>query len=138
MSGAEGLLLGPVIDIVVESVEGAGRGAVTFAKKLLNAPEGFNVLIDELEQLDLTLESVERTVDAITQPPSELSELIKKYKSKRLQIKELVAYKLTKPDDGTKVDRLSWTKRSEEASRTVADLREILSKINIVIGATHL
>ena len=124
------------------AVVGAAEGiANTFAKikDIRHAPFEILALMNEVSDLKIVLETVQRSIDRSRLPRGELlllAGLIQKAKDKLLQLDNLIHYRLLKPESGVneiKVSYRAWVR----AKSTIQNFRQSFRDIRLDI-VTHM
>ena len=106
---------------VVSVVTNVGKTSYKVLKRMRNAPQEFQELVDdalELHQLFRNLKDVE-----FDQPPGFPHEMVERGRRKLLELNKLIDYKLIKPGDSPEVDRKSWARHKAHAQALVQTVR---------------
>ena len=116
------------------AVAGAARdlGRISYRsfKRLRDAPKELQDLLDEASRLQHFFRFVHDVcIDRIRDLPRGSEEMVQQGKAKMLELEELIYYKLTQPDDGTKVDRAAWMKHKGCVQELVRSIRNIQQDI---------
>ncbi len=115
-------------------------GLLLKAKRLLEAPDEVDGLVNEIADLKLVLSSLRSTVSDIrrcsdSDSPNSLSKLVEACGSIVLNLEELVAYSFSAPSG--KVDRVSWARKKNRVEKLRLRLRELKSALAVHLASIN-
>ena len=127
---AEALGLAASIIAVIGAADGVAK-AFAKVKDIRNAPNEVLALMNEVSDLTLNMENIQKYTQKSQVPESELQQvfsLVDKANDILLQLNTLIEYRLMKPDSGMhrmRVSRVQWLREGDTIRRFQQKLRDI-------------
>lgn len=111
---------------VVGAARDLGKISYKSLKKLRDAPQELQELLDEASRLQVFFELFrDFEHDPCRDEPDSVHKLVRQGTSKLLELREVICYELTKPNEAMHVDRIAWTIHKTRVQGIVQVIRRV-------------
>ena len=132
MSGVEGLVLGPLLNLT----KSTSKGLFKLVQRIRHAPREFEDLQEEIDDFRMFLEALQYAgVESGSKPISAaLVVAVKRIGKGLLELNQMVTYELTQANAESSVNRTAWARKASHAKALLDRLQKLRAGVNALLG----